>query len=109
MASDVGQLSFPGGLTGNLDFSVGITPTYSDLIFKGPSILPAEGHQRGTDAWAFSDDTTVPVNKFFRVKNTSGTVVLEGTWVSYPTGKIRVNITTNTLSGALPALAIFGN
>lgn len=109
MASDVGQVSFPPGVTGNLDFNVGFTANRSDLIIKGANIQPAEGYQRGTDAWCFSDNSSGPVNRFFRVKNTSGTVVLEGTWVSYPTNKVRVNITTNTLTFSLPALLIYEN
>jgi len=109
MAADVGQISFPTGTTGNLDFSLAFTPTKSDLIFKGSGILPAEGHQRGTDAWGFQNTSSVPVNKFFRVNTSAGSLLLEGTWVSYPTNKLRVNITTNNLVSSLPALLIYEN
>jgi len=108
MAQDVGQFSIPSGTTGNYDITVGITPTYSDLYWQGTSILQGHGHQRGSDAWCFSDTTNSPTNKYIRVKNTSGTVILEGT-VSYVTNKFRFNITTNTMGSALPVLAVFGN
>jgi len=110
MAADVGQFSIPTSASGVFDISsLPFTPTKSDLYWQGASILPGHGHQRGSDAWCFSDTTSSTVNKFIKVKNTSGTVILEGTWTSYPANKIRFNITTNTLTSSLPVLVVFEN
>ena len=108
MAADVGQFSIPASTTGNIDINIGLTPTYSDLYWQGSAILPGHGHQRGSDAWCFSDTGNGPANKYIRVKNTAGTLIIEGT-VSYLTNKIRLNLTTNTSGSAIPVLAVFGN
>jgi len=109
MAQDVGSFGITAGVTGNLDVTLPFTATYSDLYWQGSTILPGHGHQRGTDAWCFSDLNSGPVNKYIKVKNTAGTVILEGTWVTYTSNKIRFNFTTNTLGSSLSILAVFGN
>ncbi|MGM3248376.1 hypothetical protein, partial [Bacillus cereus group sp. Bc253] len=63
MASDVGPLTIPTGTTGNIDVTLPFTPTKMDLFWQGATILPGHGHQRGSDAWCFSDEGNVSVNK----------------------------------------------
>ena len=108
MANNCGVIGFATG-TGVKEFNIGMTPTWATVEFRGSGIKPSKGYMYGGDQYCFPDDTTSPaVNKAILVKDTSGTTLVEGTWTSFPSGKIRFTLTTNSLTNP-QALITFGN
>jgi len=109
MATDCGPGTITAG-TGSKTISIGMTATWLDLIIQGTGLKKSTGFIHGGFQYAFSDDTTMtPVSKAIQVKNTSGTVVLEGTWTSFTGTNVIFNITTNTLGASQNVMLIFGN
>jgi len=106
MASNCGPITF-GSTTGSQSFGIGMTPTWFTIKFRGPTIKPSEGYYYGSNQYCYADDSVIPVAKLVRVKDTSGTVVLEAT-VSFSSTNAVFNVTTNTL-GTPSALIAFGN
>ena len=109
MASNCGPIGFTAGVTGSKTTNIGMTANWLRLEFRGTGLQPSTGVVYGGDQYALSDSTSSPVNKHIQVKNTSGTVVLEGTWTSFTGNNVVWNITTNTLPSNLSVLATFGN
>lgn len=108
MATDCGPATITSG-TGTKTIAIGMTATWLDIVIQGPGLKRSLGYIHGGYQYAFSDDTVnTPASKAIQVKNTAGTVVLEGTWTSFTGSNVVFNITTNTL-GALNAMFIFGN
>lgn len=100
MARDIGTATFTPS-TGVKSVNIGVRATDMIIIFKGPGILPAEFHIAGGYQYGYSDDSTV-ANTFLRVKNTSGSVILEGTWTSFGATHANFNITTQI--GTVPQM-----
>lgn len=109
MASNCGPIGFAPGSTGTKTTNIGMTANWMRLEFRGSGLQPSTGIAYGGDQYSLPDSTTSPVNKHIQVKNTAGTVVLEGTWTSFTGNNVVWNITTNTLSTAISGLASFGN
>jgi len=109
MASNCGPIGFTAGVTGTKTTTIGMTANWMRLEFRGSGLQPSTGVTYGADQYALPDSTTSPVNKMIQVKNTAGTVVLEGTWTSFTGNTVVWNITTNTLASSVLPLATFGN
>ena len=106
MAQNVGPVDFASG-TGVNTFNIGQTATWMQIYFQSSGNKPSKGFIYGGSQYCYSDDAN-PVNKAIQVKNTSGTVVFEGTFTSFSCNNVNFNITTNTL-GTPRALLVFGN
>jgi len=108
MANDVGTASFISG-TGAKSTNIGMLATWMEIEFGGPSIKHSKGFIYNGSQYCFSDDASVAVSgKAIQVKNTAGTVVLEGTWTSFSGTSANFNITTQT--GTVPQMLLkFGN
>ena len=106
MAQNVGPVDFSTG-TGNNIFNIGMTATWMQIYFQSSGNKQSKGFIYGGAQYCYSDDAN-PVNKAIQVKNSSGTVVFEGTWTSFSGNNVTFNITTNTL-GTPRALLVFGN
>jgi len=106
MARDIGlkTLTATGG---NQSVTLPFTPTWMRLTSKVSGFKPFQGFIDNGDQYSYSDDTSGAVNKAIRIRNTSGTVVLEGTWVSFTTNSVTFNLTVFTSSPQL--LLEFGN
>lgn len=102
MARDVGTATFPPS-TGSKSVNIGRLATDMVITFKGPNILPAELHIAGGYQYGFSDNASTALTKL-QVKNTSGTVILEGTWTSFSGTNVNFNITTQT--GSVPQMLL---
>lgn len=102
MARDVGTATFPGGV-GVKTLNLGLPVKDMALIFKGPNILPAEYHIANGYQYGFSDNSSI-AGTTLRVKNLSGTVILEGTWTSFTGNNAIFNITTQT--GTVPQMLV---
>lgn len=104
MARDVGTASFSLG-TGSKSINLGRTATDMRIVFKGSGINPSEGYIAGGYQYAFYDNNaTADSTKAIRVRNTSGTTILEGTWTSFSGNYANFNITTQT--GAVPQMLL---
>ena len=107
MARNIGTANFPSG-TGAKALNIGMTATWMQLVFSGSGIKNSTGWIENSDQYCIPAEGDSAVNKAIRVKNTSGTVVYEGTWTSFSGNNVNFNITTNTL-GTPAVLLIFGN
>ena len=107
MARDIGNASFTAG-TGSKSINIGMTATYMHIVIKGSGIKTFEGWIRNGYQYCFpADGEGVETTKALKVKNTSGTVILEGTWTSFSGNNVNFNLTTN--SAPPDMLLIFGN
>lgn len=104
MARDTGTASFTSG-TGPKSINIGRTATDMMIVFKGPNILPSESYIAGGSQYAFPDNNTVADStKAIKVRNLSGTTILEGTWTSFSGNYANFNITTQT--GSVPQMLL---
>jgi len=64
-----------------------------------------------TYQYCFPDGDTTPfvVGKFIQIRNSSGTIVIEGTFTGFSGNNITLNITTNTSASPLSVLFEWGN
>lgn len=109
MASNCGTFALSTG-TGSKSFNIGMTANWMQIEIRGSGLRPMKGYVYGGDQYCYSNDTTAtPTNKAFRVENTSGAVVLEGTWTSFSGNNVNFNFTTNTLGSSQPTFIAFGN
>lgn len=106
MALDGGTAGLASG-TGTKTVNMGVSMTgmtWLKACFQNPSYKDFKGFSySGTSyQYAFSaPGETVTANKFFRIKDTSGTVVLEGTFTGFTSTGFNFNITTNTIGSIL--------
>jgi len=107
MANNTGTADFTSG-TGVKTFSIGMTPTWMQLFIHASGCKPTQGFIYGGNQYSLSDETSNPVAKALQVKDTSGTIVFEGTWTSFASSQVNFNVTTNTL-GTPRILMVFGN
>lgn len=103
MARDVGTATLASG-TGTKTINIGRLATDMHIIFKAPGIMPSEGYIAGGYQYSFSDAAALSDTKAIKVRNTSGTVVLEGTWTSFTGTHVNFNITTQT--GTVPQMLL---
>jgi len=109
MASNCGPFGISTGI-GTKTINIGMTAIWMQIDIRGPGLKPMKGIMYGGDQYCYSNDTVATAyNKAIRVENTSGTVVLEGTWTSFTGNNVVFNITTNTLGSSQSTLAAFGN
>lgn len=108
MAQNTGTATFPGG-TGAKSLNIGMTATWMEIHFTGSTIKPSDGFVYGGNQYALSDpNSTATSGTAIQVRNTSGTVILEGTWTNFSGTQANFNITTQT--GSVPQmLLVFGN
>lgn len=108
MAVGQGLATFTGG-TGTKTTSLGLTPTWIEIQFGGSGILHSFGYASGGSQHCYPDANSSAVSgKAIQVKDTSGTVILEGTWVSFSGGNVTFNITT--APSTMPQMLLrFGN
>ena len=101
MAEVFGTASFSAG-TGQKLISLGITPTSmevwvgaksgGDTYFHESYGRVVGGVQKAVTKTGSSIDE--PVNaKIIRHKDSSGTIIFEANWVSFPTGQVEFNVT----------------
>ena len=107
MASNTGTASFPAG-TGVKSINVGMLPNWMQIDFGGSGIKHSRGFIYGGNQYSYSDDTSSTVTKAIQVKDTSGTIILEGTWTSFSTTYANFNITTAPATSP-QMLLTFGN
>lgn len=104
MARDVGTASLTPG-TGAKSVNIGRTATDMRIVFRAPGFSPSDGYIAGGFQYAFYDSaSTADSTKAIRVRNTSGTTVLEGTWTSFSGNFVNFNITTQT--GTIPQMLL---
>ena len=109
MASNCGTVALTSS-TGAKSFNIGMTANWCQVRIRGSGLQASEGFVYGGDQYCYSDPTTgLPVNKAIQVKNTAGTVVIEGTWTSFSGSNVNFNITTNTTGATQSVLLVFGN
>ena len=108
MAKNVGPIDFSSGI-GNDTFNIGMTATWANIYFKFSGIKSMQGFIAGGNQVCYpADGESAVLGKAFRVKDTSGTVVFEGTWTNFSGNNVTFNKTTNTL-GTPRAILEFGN
>jgi len=106
MARDIGLKTLTA-TSGNQVVTLPFTPTWMRLTARTTGIKPFTGYIDNGDQYSFGDDTSGAVNKAIKIRNTSGTVVMEGTWVSFTTNAVTFNLTTFT---TVPQMLLeFGN
>jgi len=109
MAQDTGTFGLSTG-TGSKVFTIGMNATWMQIFIQGSGLQPMKGFIAGGFQYCYSDSTTAsPTTKAIQVRNTAGTVVLEGTWTSFASNQVTFNITTNTLGASQSTLIFFGN
>jgi len=108
VAIDAGTATFSSG-TGSKTISLGFTPAWIEIEFGGSTIKHSHGFVYSGFQYVYPDNDSVITNsKCIQVKNTTGTVILEGTWTSFPTNQVVFNITTQT--GSVPQMLLkYGN
>ena len=109
MAVSAGTVTLSSG-TGAKSVNIGMIPTWFNIEFSGSGIKYSKGYIYNTAQWVRPDiDSSIIPSKVIQVKDTTGTIVLEGTFTSYSGGtQINFNITTQT--GTVPqAFLSFGN
>jgi len=109
MANNCGTTSFGAGVTGVKSTNIGMTATWIRLDFRNSGTKPSIGYVYGSNQYSLPDDTTITSTKAIQVKDTSGTVILEGTWTSFSGTNVNFNVTTNTSGSNLSCLLSFGN
>jgi len=101
MAYDGGSATFPTG-TGAKSTNLGITGcTWIKFRIQGPGYLPYYGYAfaSGSYQYNYSDATSALDNtKAIKVRNTAGTVVIEGTVTGFSGTNVNFNFTTNVAS-----------
>ena len=109
MARDIGNAGLGTG-TGAKSINIGMTATYMHIVIKGSGLKSFEGWIRNGLQYCFpADGEAMVTNKALKVKDTSGTVVLEGTFTSFSGNNVNFNLTTNSLGTAPDMLLVFGN
>ncbi len=103
MSRDTGTATFSPG-TGAKTITIGQLAKSMLITFKGPNILPAESHIAGGFQYCFPSDNSLAVTNAIEVQNTSGTVILRGTWTSFTGTTANFNITTQT--GTVPQMLL---
>jgi len=107
MARDIGNINFPTG-TGMKSLNIGMLATYMHIVIKAPGIKDFEGWIRNGLQYCYpAPNELMNTSKAIKVKDTSGTVVLEGTFTSFSGTNVNFNLTTNTAQPDM--LLIFGN
>jgi len=108
MASDGGSASLPSG-TGSKSINMGVSMTgmtWCRVTLKSPFYKDFIGYSYGTGAYQNSysaPNEALNTTKFFRIKDTSGAIVYEGTHTGFSGNNLVFNITTNTISPSMPA------
>ena len=109
MARDIGNGGFTAG-TGAKSINIGMTASYMQIVIKGSGLKSFQGWIRNGLQYCFpADGEAMDTTKAIKVKNTSGTVVLEATFTSFSGNNVNFNVTTNSLTPAPDMLLIFGN
>jgi len=108
MAIDGGNASFTPG-TGTKTIALGMTPTWMRITVKGSAFLPFQGFIYSGFQYCYPDNSTnLDTTKAIKIKNSAGTVVIEGTWTSFSSNNANFTLTTN--SGTPPTMMLeFGN
>lgn len=108
MSSNTGTATFTTG-TGTKSIVVGILPTWCEVEFGGSNILHSHGFIYGTSQFVYPDpNSSITNGKVIQVKDTTGTVILEGTWTGFSGTQINFNITTAPTT--MPQMLLtFGN
>lgn len=103
MARDVGTATLTSG-TGAKSINIGRLATDMHIVFRGAGLNPSEGFIAGGYQYAIYDPNLVADTKAIRVRNSSGTTVLEGTWTGFSGTNVTFNITTQ--SGTVPQMLL---
>ena len=108
MARDIGNASLGLG-TGSKSINIGMLATYMQIVVKGPGLKSFQGWIRNGLQYCYpADGESLNTTRAIKVKDTSGTVVLEATFTSFSGTNVNFNVLTNT--GTAPdMLLIFGN
>jgi hypothetical protein len=108
MAVDTGTASFTSG-TGTKTINIGMAATWMEVYFFGSGIKPSHGFIAGGTQYVSSDpNSSLTTGKAIQVRNTSGTIILEGTWTSFASNNVNFNITT--APATMPQMLLnFGN
>jgi len=108
MAVNQGTATFTGG-TGTKSVAIGMTPIWMEVEFGGTNIRHSWGSVYGGNQYVYSDDvSSITSGKIIQVKDTSGTVILEGTFTSFTSGNAIFNVTTAPVT--MPQMLLrFGN
>jgi len=101
MALDGGSANFPTG-TGAKSMDLGVTgSTWVKFRIQASGYTPYEGfaYAGGTYEYNYSDTTSVlDTTKAIKVRNSAGTVVIEGTVTSFTGTNVNLNLTSNVAS-----------
>jgi len=109
MAADGGSAGLPSG-TGSKSINMGVSMTgmtWCKITLKAPGFKDFEGYSFATGSFQYcfpASGEAINTTKFFRVKDTSGTVVYEGTHTGFSGNNLMFNITTNTISPTMPTV-----
>ena len=84
MAYYCGTASFSSG-TGSKSINLGVSgSTWIEIYFQGANVKQSHGFCDGAFQYVYSDPAGAITNyKCIQVRDTSGTVILEGTWTSF--------------------------
>lgn len=95
MSSGIGTVTFLAG-TGTKTIATGISGnTWAVAEFRGSGIQPSVGYFYGGNQFSYPGESDSAVNgKMIQVKDTSGTVILEGTTTGVSGSNLGFNITT---------------
>ena len=108
MANNCGTATFPPG-TGSKTVTIGMVPTWMEIHFKGSGIKESDGYIYGGNQYCFSDpSSTSTLSKAIQVRDSSGTIILEGTWTGFSSNQANFNLTTVPASPP-QMLLVFGN
>ena len=109
MANGIGTATFTSG-TGSKSINSGISGnTWFIVEFRGAGIQPSVGYYFGGSQFCYPGlNDSVVTGKAIQVKDTSGTIILEGTTTGISGNNLNFNITT--APGTMPGMLIrFGS
>jgi hypothetical protein len=108
MAENQGLATFLGG-TGIKTTSIGITATWMNIEIAGTGLKHMRGFISGGNQHVFPDnDSAITAGKAIQLRDSSGAVILEGTWTGFASGNATFNITT--APATMPQMFLrFGN
>jgi len=115
MAADGGSGSIPTG-TGSKSINTGVSlagMTWCKVTLQKTGYKDFKGYSFVTGAYQYcypAPGENLNSSKFFQIKDSSGTIVVEGTHTGFSGNNLVFNLTTNTLGAPLSsALFEWGN